>query len=85
MRAELTLTSTELLLLLLMTGKNIYTFPSISTPQFLYLQTQTYFLSIICSMVLGSYAQFMWEAEEDEEEEEMGDKVGVSPAMVAAF
>ncbi|XVF52333.1 hypothetical protein PTKIN_Ptkin05aG0010300 [Pterospermum kingtungense] len=39
-------------------------------------------------MVLGSYAHFMWEAEEDEEEEEkeeMGNKVGASPAMVAVF
>ncbi|XP_021287516.1 uncharacterized protein LOC110418991 [Herrania umbratica] len=40
-------------------------------------------------MVLGSYAHFMWESEEDEEQEqeekEMGDQVGVSPAMVAAF
>lgn len=24
----------------------------------------------MCSMVLGSYAQFMWEAEEEEEEED---------------
>ncbi|XWS38769.1 hypothetical protein CRYUN_Cryun19dG0158700 [Craigia yunnanensis] len=36
-------------------------------------------------MVLGSYAHFMWEAEEEEEEEELGDRVGASPAIVAAF
>lgn len=42
-------------------------------------------MGIICSTVLGSYAHFMWEAEEDEDEEEMDDKVGASPAMVAAF
>lgn len=34
-------------------------------------------------MVLGSYAQFIWEAEEDEDEEER--EVEASPAMVKAF
>lgn len=34
-------------------------------------------------MVLGSYAHFMWEAEDDDEEEEV--MVGASPAMVSAF
>ena len=38
------------------------------------------------SMVLGSYASFMWEAEEDDDEE-VEDKSGVpsAAAMVAAF
>lgn len=34
-----------------------------------------------CSMVLGSYAHFMWEAEDDEDEEEEL-MVGASPALV---
>lgn len=41
---------------------------------------------MINSMVLGSYAQFMWEAEEeedDEEEEEM--KIEMPATMVEAF
>jgi hypothetical protein len=44
---------------------------------------------VMYSMVLGSYASFMWEAEEDdeEEEEEEEDKSEVlsAAAMVAAF
>lgn len=36
-----------------------------------------------CSMVLGSYAHFMWEAEDDDDEEEVM-MVGASPAMVSA-
>lgn len=41
-----------------------------------------------CSMVLGAFASFMWEAEEDEEEnEEINPNVQVSPApaLVHAF
>lgn len=39
------------------------------------------------SMVMGSYAQFMWEAEDDEDEEEGVSKVTVPAAqpMVATF
>lgn len=38
-------------------------------------------------MVMGSYAQFMWEAEEDEDEDEFGSNVSIPAAetMVAAF
>lgn len=35
-------------------------------------------------MVMGSYAQFMWEAEDDEEDEE-GDIEVSQAAMVAAY
>ena len=37
-----------------------------------------------CSMVLGSYAHFMWEAEDDDEEEEEDLMVGASPAMMVS-
>lgn len=37
------------------------------------------------SMVMGSYAQFMWEAEEDEDEVEDIVSIPAAEAMVAAF
>lgn len=36
-------------------------------------------------MVLGSYAQFMWEAEEDENEDEDIVSIPAAETMVAAF
>lgn len=38
----------------------------------------------LCSMVLGSYAHFMWEAEDEEEEKEEDRIVAASPVMVSA-
>lgn len=40
----------------------------------------------LCSMVLGSYAQFMWETEDEEDDSnEIKDRAEASPALVAAF
>lgn len=43
------------------------------------------FVCDFCSMVMGSYAYFMWEAEdEDEDEDDDEDLMVASPAMVSA-
>lgn len=40
-------------------------------------------MGCVCSYVLGSYAHFLWDAEEDEEGEEEG-SVRQNPALVEA-
>ena len=39
------------------------------------------FVCDFCSMVMGSYAHFMWEAEDEDDEEDL---MVASPAMVSA-
>lgn len=40
---------------------------------------------VICSMVLGSYAHFMWEAEDDDDDDDEDEELmAASPSIVSA-
>lgn len=49
--------------------------------------TNSYICIFECSTVLGSFAHFMWEAEEDDEDEEINNPTEKmsSPALVPTF
>lgn len=87
MRAEPNLISLKPFKLPLLTGIYIYALSSLSLSSFSCLSLDNFVGALNnCSMVLGSYAHFLWEAEEEECEDdaEMETHVPV-PATVEAF